>query len=581
MAITFRLSVPDPGAHRLRVEVRHPGGPAELLFPAWTPGSYLMREFVRNVRELRVWAEDGAPVRVDRPERHRWRVAHPGPFRVAYEVYCHEKSVRTPYVDASLVFFVPGNVLLYDETRRDEGFVVELDVPAGHTGVCALGAPVAGPARARWEAGDVDVLMDAPVAVGPFQHTSFTVDGIEHHHWVEPGHNGDLERMNRDLERLVVAAARTVGELPYRRYDFVTLHLAKGHGGLEHKDCSVLLKSRLSFRSARGYEDFLALAAHEHFHAWNVKRIHPDALGPRFRYDREHYTHDLWWLEGATEYYEERILYRSGGVDADRHLARLAGLVERLSRLPGRRRHPLEESSFEAWIKLYRPGEDSPNSTISYYLKGAVVLLAADLELLHRTRGERGLDEVLRALWNRWGSRGVGYPEGTLEVVMAEVAGGGGDWWRWWTAHVRGTAEVQLVDAFDHAGFDLAWEAAAEGAWLGVEVGGGERVVVEGVREDGPSWGRLSPGDELLAIDGHRILGPGLADRLADLPPRVPAHVLLARDGRVTERVVTPTTAPPKGLKIVARTGIDQDRQRVRDAWLTRTSPPPAPPSVT
>lgn len=573
MPTRYLLSIPAPDTHRLQVQARFEGGPAELIFPAWAPGSYLMREFVRNVREMRAWAEDGSALPLHRYERHRWRVEHTGPFTVAWEVYCHEKSVRTPFVDGELVFFLPSNVLLYDELHRDAGFVLEIDIPAGRTGVCSLGAPVAGPARACWQAPDLDALMDAPVAIAAFEHTRFTVDGVEHHHWVEPGHNGDLQRMNADLERIVTAAVRTVGALPYRRYDFITLHLAKGHGGLEHKDCSVLLKSRLSFRSARGYEDFLTLAAHEHFHAWNVKRIHPDTLGPRFRYEREHYTRDLWWLEGATEYYDERILYRAGCVDAERHLARLAELVERLDRLPGRRRHPLEESSFEAWVKLYRPSEDSANSTVSYYLKGAVVLLAADLEILHRTGGTRSLDHVLRALWERWGARGVGYPEGALERLMAEVAGGGGDWWRWWTAHVRGSAEVGIADALDHAGYDLVWEAGGEGGWLGIETGGGERVTVESVREDGPAAGVLSPGDEILAIDGHRVLAAALQDRLADAPPGTRLTLLLSRDGRILERALRTGAIPRRGLKFVSRKDIDEDRRRVRDAWLAPVAP--------
>lgn len=572
MAIVYHLSAPDPDTHRLAVRATFPGGPAEIVFPAWAPGSYLMREFGRNARDVRAWAADGGPVGLERLDRNRWRVDHPGPFTVAYEVYCREKSVRTPFVDAELVFFLPSNVLVYDPDRRHDGFVIEIDVPPGQTGVCPLGPEVEGPARARWEAADLDALMDAPVSIAAFQHTSFTLDGVVHHHWVEPGHNGDIAKMNEDFRRIVAAARATVGgAFPYRRYDFVTLHLQKGHGGLEHKDCSVLLKSRLGYRDSKGYEDFVALAAHEHFHAWNVKRIHPAALGPRFDYDREHYTPDLWWLEGGTVYYEERVLYRAGVVAEERHLARLAELAERLQKTPGRRHQPLEESSLEAWIKLYRPGEDTVNSGISYYLKGAVVLWAMDLELLARTDGERGVDDLLRALWEGWGRQGVGYPAGTLRRLAAELAGGGGDWDRWWDHHLRGTGEVALAPALDHAGYDLVWGKPGDAGWLGVDLGGGERVTVEAVREDGPAYGVLSPGDELLALDGHRVLAASLADRLKDAPAGTPLRVLLARDGRVLERRMVTAPSPRADLKVVGRSAMDDRRKRIRERWLDRS----------
>jgi predicted metalloprotease with PDZ domain len=573
MPTVHTVSTPAPGTHRFRVQSAFPADSARVLFPSWAPGSYLMREFARNVRDIHAWLPGGEPVAVERVSRNEWHVATDGPFVLAYDVYAREKSVRTPYLDEELVFFLPTNLLAYAPERRDDGHVVELDVAAGHTGVCPLGPAVVGPGTARWEAADLDTFNDSPVTAAAFACTTFEVAGVPHRHWVEPGHNGDLARINEDLRRIVTtAAAQFGGTVPYRSYDFVTLWMQRGHGGLEHKDGCVLLRPRTSLVAPKDYEEFVTLAAHEHFHAWNVKRIHPDTLGPRFDYEREHYTRDLWWLEGGTVYYEERIVYRAGLVDRARHLERLGALAAKLDTLPGRHHQSLEDSSLDAWIKLYRQGEDSPNSTVSYYLKGAVVIWAMDLELLHRTGGAHGVDTLLQRLWEGWGRHGRGYPERTaLRDLAAEIAGSGGadpgDWARWWDQHVRGTGPVQIAEALDHAGYDLAWAPPRPGGWLGVECS--DRLVIDSVREDGPSADALAPGDELLAVDGLRVASQAtLGDRLRDLAPGSLARILLSRDGRVLERSVRASSPPRGDLKIVERTGIDTTRRLVRSRWL-------------
>lgn len=576
----YHLSSRDPASHRLQVEAHFPRG-GDLAFPSWAPGSYLLREFGRQARDVSARTPDGAPVVVERLSRNEWRVRCDRPVIVSYEVYCHEKSVRTPYVGDDLWFFLPSNVLVYDPSTPVGELEIVLDVPPGFTAVCPLGdqhafSGGASGSRATWRAATVDALMDAPIAAAAFEHTEFAVDGVAHHHWVEPGHNGDLARMNTDLQRIVEAARDTVraperglSPLPYRSYHFVTLHMARGHGGLEHNDCSVLLRPRLGFADPKGYEEFLTLAAHEHFHAWNVKRIRPDRLGPPFDYTREHYIADLWWLEGGTVYYEERIAYRAGLVSRDRHLERLGELVRDLRAQPGRFHQSLEDSSWDAWIKLYRPGEDSKNSTISYYLKGAVVVWAMDLELLARSEGRVGVDDLLRELWARWGSKDVGYPHRAALFDIARSLAGepSGGWEQWWALHVLGTAEVAIEAACAKAGLTLRWSGGG-GGWLGVETGSGERIVISSVRESGPAAGALSPGDELLAIDGERVLGSDLADRLRGTKPGQRVSLLVSRDGRVLAREVTVGAAPPTELKVEVNSAIQERERRVLDAWL-------------
>ena len=182
------------------------------------------------------------------------------------------------------------------------------------------------------------------------------------------------------------------------------------------------MSSPFTFQPRKKYEEFLELVSHEFFHLWNVKRIHPDALGP-FDYQREAYTRSLWVMEGVTSYYDRYLLVRAGLQKPEKYLDKLAEELGKIAAIPGRKRQSLEESSFDAWIKLYRPDENSVNSTISYYLKGGVVALLLDLEIRSRTDGQRTLDDVMRLLWTRFGKIDRGFADGSVQALVEEASG--------------------------------------------------------------------------------------------------------------------------------------------------------------
>ena len=585
--ITCHISSANRAAHRIDVRIDFPAGSTELVFPSWAPGSYLQREFARNVRDIWAHSPDGTAVEIVRRSRNEWQAKTAGAYALHYQVYAREKSVRTPFLDEDLLFFVPTNLLVFDRERRQEPVRLRVWVPEGHTGVCPLGAPVAGPGWAEWGCGDIDILYDSPVAAGRFGADSAEVRGVQHHHFIEPGHDGDPKQMIADLAKIVAAAADLFGgNFPYPAYTFITLLQKDGHGGLEHLDSSVLLRPRRSFSAPKDYEEFLTLAAHEHFHAWNVKRIRPDTLSAPFAYERENYTKNLWWLEGGTVYYEERIVLRAGLVTEKRHIERLCNLLKRLDRTAGRWHQSMEDSSFDAWIKLYRPGEDSQNSGVSYYLKGAVVAWALDLELLHRSGGRCGIDDLMRALWEQYAAKGLPFPEeGTIERIAAELAcgdtggdaGGAGAWGRWWDLHLRGTAEVQIGAALAHAGLEVVRGAPGAGSWLGVGTAG-DRLVVTSVTEGGAVDGVLTPGDEILAMDGDRIWGAELGERLKSTAPGSHLTLLFSRDGRVRSGEVC-THALPTELRLVSRADATERQRQIRACWLwgtgRRTEPEP------
>jgi len=523
----YRLSLPEPHAHLFHVEVEidRPGEGAEVVFPVWTPGSYLVREFARHVEQAS--ADDGAgrALPLERLDKHRLRVDARGAARAVlrYRVYANELTVRTAHLDGTHAYLNPAAVLPFVRGREGERHVLAVDAPAGWSVATALeGGP------AEFSARDYDELADSPVEIGTHRTLRFEALGVPHEIALWGRGNLDEVAFVADARRIVEVVGGLMGGLPYRRYLFV-VHLAdKRRGGLEHAASTTLQVARSGFFPRKAYEETLGLLAHEFFHVWNVKRLRPAAFVP-FDYTREQYTRLLWWFEGATSYYEQVALARAGLQPPKRWLEALGEALTTLERSPGARKTSVEESSFLAWVKLYRPDENTPNSTISYYLKGELVALALDLAL---RRAGRSLDDLLRALYERHAQGGV--PEDGVERIAAELLGEAAAR-RFFDRFVRGTEPLELD--LDVVGLRLRRRAAsgledkggtlAKGedgkppaGWLGIELGSGPKLTVAAVREGSPAQrAGLYAGDELVAEDGFRLERGTLWDRLCERGP--------------------------------------------------------------
>ncbi|HET7826641.1 MAG TPA: M61 family peptidase, partial [Anaeromyxobacter sp.] len=447
----YRLSMPEPHTHLLHVDtfVDAPGAQVELALPVWTPGSYLVREYARHVEG--VAAEDGAGrlLPVERVDKHRFLVRTGGAARAVlrWRVYANELSVRTCHVDGTHGYVNGAAVFPFARGREREPHVLEVAAPAGWRVSTALpGGP------AEFTARDYDELADSPLEIGTHRTLRFTAHGKPHEVAVWGRGNLDEARLVEDARKVVEALGALMGGLPYDRYVFI-VHLSdKRRGGLEHAASTTLHVSRSGFFPRKTYEETLGLLAHEFFHVWNVKRLRPAAFIP-FDYGREQYTRLLWWFEGATSYYEQVALARTGIQPPKRWLEALGQALTTLERSPGARKTSVEESSFLAWVKLYRPDENTRNSTISYYLKGELVAFALDLAL---RRAGRSLDELLRALYARHAEGGV--PEDGVEVVAAELLGADAAR-RFFDRFVRGTEPLELD--LDVVGLRLRRRAAS------------------------------------------------------------------------------------------------------------------------
>jgi predicted metalloprotease with PDZ domain len=428
MTVSYAIGPASPSAHLFHVtctiEQPDPHGQAFML-PAWIPGSYMVREFARNIVRIVAMA-GGRKVPLLKLDKHTWRAAPAPRIELAYEVYAWDLSVRGAHLDETHGFFNGTSVFLLPVGLEQQRCIVDILPPSGakyQSWRVATGlTPVRGTRRhafGTYEAHNYDELIDCPVEIGDFELGRFDVFDVPH----EIAITGripklDIERLTTDLKRLCETHVKLFEPrshaAPFSRYTFLTMALGDVYGGLEHRNSTALVTKRegLPFigmqDSTEAYRSFLGLASHEYFHAWNIKRIKPAAFVP-YELTRENYTRLLWAFEGLTSYYDDLLMARAGLLTEQQYLKTLATTMTTVMQRPGRLKQSVADSSFDAWIKYYRQDENAPNSVVSYYQKGALIGLALDLTIRAHTRGKRSLDDVMRWLWKQWSVAGESY----------------------------------------------------------------------------------------------------------------------------------------------------------------------------
>jgi predicted metalloprotease with PDZ domain len=578
--ISYTLRFPAPQTHYVEVEALVPtdGLPAiELMMAVWTPGSYMVREFSRNVEGVTAAAETGEPLPISKTSKNRWRVETRGVPRMAlrYRVYAREMTVRTNFVDEGFAILngAPTFLTLAGGSHRPHDVRVVLP-PQWRASV----SPLPG-ADNVYRAPDFDTLVDSPIYAGNAPVYRFEVEGRPHLLVNEgEGTVWDGPRSAADVERIVREQAALWGGLPYDRYVFFNL-ITEAGGGLEHRNGCVLMTSRWKSRTREGYLDWLELVSHELFHAWNVKRLRPAELGP-FDYENEVYTRSLWFAEGATSYYDALLVRRTGLSSSDEYLKKLSKDVEALQTTPGRLVQPLEDSSFDAWIKYYRRDENSVNTGISYYTKGSIVAFLLDARIRQATAGRRSLDDVLRLAWRRYsGERGFEKEE--LRAAVVEIAGT--DLGPWLTRTLETTGELDYEPALAWYGLRFvesdendegekkeAKKDEEPAGWLGVdtEIQSG-RLVVTQVRRETPAYDAgLNVGDEILALGDYRVPPEGWTERLKAYRPGQKETLLVARRERLTRLPVVFGEKPHLRWKLEADPAATPEQRAHLEDWL-------------
>jgi predicted metalloprotease with PDZ domain len=435
-----------------------------------------------------------------------------------------------------------------------------------------------GGADSTYRAADYDTLADSPIVMGQLDEVVFDVLGRPHQLTIWPEGrvaDRDVAKLVVDIKAVVRALAGLFdGTLPYERYAFLLHMSARGRGGLEHGDCATLLANPHAFATRAGYLDLLSLIAHETLHAWNVKRIRPEGLTP-YRYQEENYTRLLWWFEGATSYFDWLTVRHARLCTVDEYLDHLATEIVQLEATPGRLVQSLEDSSFEAWIKLYRPDENSANSGVSYYRKGEVVCALLDLELRARTQERVSLQSVLAYLWKAHGAKGLPVPERGMQEIFERVSGVPmGDRFDAW---IRTPGPLDVRDSFYRVGLRFERQGeAADGSKQGVKASLGLKVRTDAgrtfvssvVRGGAGQKGGVDTGDELIAVDGRRI-EPGAIDQaMWGCEPGRDVELLVSHEGRIALRRVTLDEARAERAKLVVRPDATPAERARFAAWL-------------
>lgn len=578
LAVTYRVSAHDRRVHLVDIEMRIENVPSasphlDLELPVWAPGSYLVREFSRNVQDERAKVA-GASVPIVKTAKNAWRVSLPaaapgdGPrtVEVAYRVYANELTVRTSHADSDHVYLNGSNVFMYVAGAKSLPVRVLLQLPSDWK--VATGLTPAGPASPMtadlmvtraFTAADYDTLADCPIEAAPdLRILAFEALGKPHEIAIWGAGNLDTAKLVADTKKIVEAAAAVFGnELPYDRYVFIVQLFPGGGGGLEHANSTVMQANPWSLQKKDAYRGFLELLGHEFFHTWLVKRIRPPALGP-FDYTSENYTRMLWLMEGTTDYYGTLLVKRAGLMTEDDFWKEIAKQIGSLERTPGRKHQSIEEASFDAWIKFYRQNEHSANSQVSYYLKGMVVTAMLDLEIQGRTKGAKSFDDVLRNLWTTYGKRGLPVPEDGIEPAVEAIAGS--DFTAVFDDLVRGRADIDYNAFLVHAGRKLVVEAPknderitpAPGAWLGATLAdSGGRTTVSSILEGSPAWDAgLSAGDDLLALDGYRVTALSIDGFLSDRAPGDTVRLTIFRREKLVEITVKLAARPADVYRI-------------------------------
>jgi predicted metalloprotease with PDZ domain len=572
--LRYTLSFPAPQTHYMDVSVSVPTErrpDVELMMAVWTPGSYLVREYERHVEAVTAAGPDGRALAVVKSDKNRWRVTTGGAATVSvkYRVYGREMSVRTNWVEAgfALVNGAPTFLTLADRTPRAHELVIT--PAAGWTrSMTALPEMSGGPHRYR--APDFDTLADSPIVVGNPAVHEFTVDGKKHY-LVNEGEGGvfDGTKAAKDLEAIVREYRRMWGFLPYDKYLFLNL-LTEAGGGLEHKNSTVLMASRWTTRTRRSYINWLDLASHEFFHVWNVKRLRPVELGP-FDYENEVHTKNLWIAEGVTEYYADLTLHRAGLITRDEYLESVSDRVEELQTTPGRLVQSAEMASYDAWIKYYRPDENSINTAVSYYTKGSIVGLLLDARIRKATNGAKSLDDVMKAAYEKYsGMRG--YTADEFRAVAEQVAGVSLK--AFWDAAVSGTGELDYQETLDTLGLrfrSVSVPADRPGrAWVGIGTrNDAGRLLVTQVRRDTPAMAAgLNVDDEILAIDDYRVRADRLDNRLEQYRPGDKVTLLIARREQLLRIELTFGSEPARAWRLEVNPSATDAQQSSRGRWL-------------
>jgi predicted metalloprotease with PDZ domain len=544
--ISYSVSIPQPHTHLFHVEMQIndiEGPDCDLSMPVWTPGSYLVREYARQVEQFTVSDDSGRPRSWRKIDKNTWRVAADGArnLRVSYVVYGRENGIRFSYVNADHGHILGISLFMFADGHIDRPVSLKLSLPTGWRVSNGCFPDPSDPFLFRFA--DYHELVDSPMLIGTHDERTFTVREVPHVVAMVGETDADRDQIVENCRKIVEAGADLMGSLPYRKYCFI-LRFGGGGGGLEHANGTTMGTSRWGHDSERARIRLAGLTAHEYFHAWNVKYVKPREFVP-YDYDQEMYTDALWFYEGATSWFGGKLMLKTGLVNNADFFGEIASSVASYRNTPGRAAQSAVEASFDTWIKQYRQDENSSNAQVSYYEKGELIGMVLDLEMLQRTGGRVGLDDVMREMVRETAAGRGGFSTREIASICSRLAGSSLD--DFFERYVYGVEEIPFEQYLDYAGYHLAPNESLskrdnKGGYLGARVDEREgRVSISRVTRETPAWRTgLEYGDEIIAVNGVRTPDSEEFERqMKRHAPGVTVQILVAREGLMRQFDVT------------------------------------------
>ena len=602
-AIQYRIYPSQPEAHLFSIScvINEPDPLGQRVsMPAWLPGSYMIRDFAKNVISLKAEV-NGQSLEVIKLDKSTWQCAPcDTPITLSYDIYAWDLSVRSAHLDQTHAYFNGSSVFLQVHGQEDKACSVEIQPPHGVKYQKWRVATAMKPATAKpydfglYEASDYDELIDHPVEIGNFSLATFKAGGIPHDIVITGQHRADMDRLCVDLKKICTTHIEVFGELPtIERYVFLIMAVGDGYGGLEHRASTSLVCSRNDLPLAgeklvtENYRTFLGLCSHEYFHTWNVKRIKPAAFMP-YDLSRETYTHQLWAFEGITAYYDDLTLVRSKVIEPESYLELLGQTITRVWRGEGRFKQSVAESSFDSWTKFYKQDESAPNNIVSYYTKGSLIAFALDQTIRQATDDQKSLDDLMRLLWQEYGKSGKGLAEKEIEGLASKFAGVNLD--NFFAKYLYGTEDLPLADLLTPVGINFCLRPASNADDKGGKpaqntsskpvVTLGARVVSEPagaclshVFDRGPAQiAGLAAGDVVLALNGIKMNKDSLEKTINTYSPDSEVKIHAFRRDELMEFTVQLTEAPHDTCYLEMNESASAEQKTHRQRWLKQTN---------
>ncbi len=526
--------MPDPSSHLFEVEMtidRYRASTVDVHMAAWRTGRYMMLDFSGGVQQFSAVNERQQPLKFKKTDKDTWRIEKGSASSVIirYKVYANEFNLRTRELNAEHAFVDPLTVFLYVDDLKNNPLRLTVK-PFGNWKVTTGLEEVPGE-RFTFMAPNFEYFGDCPLEIGTQQDFEFFVDGKKHIISIYGEGNWNIDTLIADFTRIIIVNKELWGDLPYEKYVFQIHCQPNAGGGTEHINSTIMGVRPFIFTNAKAYKGFLGLVSHEFFHTWNVKQLRPKGISP-YDFSRENYTEELWVSEGTTSYYDDLMLVRAGFSDASSYLDIITQMVNNERSRYGNTVQPLAESSFDAWVKFWRGRQNAQNAESDYYGKGSHVSLMLDLEIRHRTNGERSLDDVLRTMYRRF-PRTKGFTNADLQKVCEET--GGGSFAEFFADYIYSTVPIPWEKVLAYAGLTVVSKDTVKKVGLGITTADvGEKTRITNVLPGSPgARAGLDINDEILALNGFRVRSAELTERISSLTPGDEAVIAVFRNDKL------------------------------------------------